>query len=70
MHERESDDSDENMSDPFVDQHQALAGDSGSVLQVVRNPGWLLPYLSCAVVSLGMLIHFGINLSRYLRRLA
>jgi hypothetical protein len=51
-------------------QHQALAGDSGSVLQVVRNPGWLLPYLSCAVVSLGMLTHFGINLSRYLRRLA
>lgn len=51
-------------------QHQALAGDSGSVLQVVRNPGWLLPYLSCAVVSLGMLIHFGINLSRYLRRMA
>lgn len=49
-------------------QHQALAGDSGSVLQVVRNPGWLLPYLSCAVVSVGMLIHFGINLSRYLRR--
>lgn len=49
-------------------QHQALAGDSGSVLQVVRNPGWLLPYLSCAVVSMGMLVHFGINLSRYLRR--
>jgi len=49
-------------------QHQALAGDSGSVLQVVRNPGWLLPYLSCAVVSLGMLVHFGINLSRFLRR--
>lgn len=49
-------------------QHQALAGDSGSVLQVVRNPGWLLPYLSCVVVSLGMLVHFGANLSRFLRR--
>ena len=51
-------------------QHQALAGDSGSVLQVVRNPGWTLPYLSCAVVSLGMLVHFGATLMRYMRRQA
>jgi hypothetical protein len=51
-------------------QHQALAGDSGSVLQVVRNPGWTLPYLSCAVVSLGMLVHFGATLLRYMRRQA
>jgi hypothetical protein len=35
-------------------------------LQVVRNPGWTLPYLSCIVVSLGMLIHFGIHLSGFL----
>ena len=51
-------------------QHQALAGDSGSVLQVVRNPGWTLPYLSCAVVSLGMLTHFGAILLRHLRKQA
>ncbi len=51
-------------------QHQALAGDSGSVLQVVRNPGWTLPYLSCAVVSMGMLIHFGATLLRYMRKQA
>ena len=51
-------------------QHQSLAGDSGSVLQVVRNPGWTLPYLSCAVVSLGMLVHFGATLMRYMRRQA
>jgi hypothetical protein len=42
--------------------------DSGTVLQVVRNPGWLLPYLSCAVVSLGMILHFGMNLAKFTSR--
>lgn len=32
---------------------------SGTVLQVVRNPGWLLPYVSCGLVVSGMLFHFG-----------
>jgi hypothetical protein len=41
-----------------------------TVLQVVRNPGWLMPYVSCAVVSLGMLVHFGIHLVGFLRRRA
>jgi hypothetical protein len=39
-----------------------------TVLQVVRNPGWLLPYVSCTVVALGMLVHFGIHLVGFLRR--
>ncbi|MCE9546956.1 MAG: cytochrome c biogenesis protein ResB [Planctomycetia bacterium] len=42
--------------------------DMGTVLQVVRNPGWLLPYISCTLVGLGMLVHFGILLVRFLRR--
>lgn len=42
--------------------------ETGTVLQVVRNPGWLLPYISCVVVTLGMLIHFGINLLSFLQR--
>ena len=42
--------------------------DSGTVLQVVRNPGWMLPYLSCALVSLGLLLHFGTRLSSSVRR--
>jgi ResB-like family len=42
--------------------------DGGSVLQVVRNPGWEMPYVSCAMVSVGMLIHFGIHLLGFLRR--
>jgi hypothetical protein len=37
-------------------------GDTLSVLQVVQNPGWLLPYISCTLITLGLLIHFGITL--------
>jgi hypothetical protein len=39
-------------------------GDRLSILQVVRNPGWLLPYVSCALVSVGLLVHFAISLRR------
>lgn len=40
-----------------------LQGDAGTVLQVVQNPGWLIPYISCIMVTLGMLIHFGARLA-------
>ncbi len=43
-------------------------GDGGTVLQVVRNPGWLLPYISCCLVGGGMLLHFGMKLVPVLRR--
>jgi hypothetical protein len=43
---------------------------TGTILQVVRNPGWLLPYLSCCMVSFGMLLHFGMNLFRFIERRA
>jgi hypothetical protein len=45
-------------------------GDTLSVLQVVDNPGWLIPYISCALVTLGLLVHFAIGLRRGLRRAA
>jgi ResB-like family len=41
-----------------------------TVLQVVRNPGWLMPYISCAMVSIGMIIHFGMHLISFLERRA
>lgn len=44
--------------------------EKGTVLQVVRNPAWLLPYISCGVVTLGMLIHFGITLIGFLQKRA
>jgi ResB-like family len=48
----------------------SVLGRNGTVLQVVRNPGWVLPYLSCIVVGLGMLVHFTLNLSTFLNRRA
>jgi hypothetical protein len=42
----------------------------GTVLQVVRNPGWLMPYVSCAMVTLGMLVHFLLHLQGFLKRRA
>ncbi|MFG0300470.1 MAG: cytochrome c biogenesis protein CcsA [Phycisphaerales bacterium JB047] len=41
---------------------------SGTVLQVVRNPGWLMPYLACVLVSLGMTWHFLQSITAFLRR--
>jgi len=42
-------------------------GKNLSVLQVVRNPGWLIPYISVALMSLGLVWHFGVSLLRFLR---
>jgi len=43
-------------------------GETITILQVVQNPGWLLPYISCVVVTLGMLLHFVLALRRSLTR--
>lgn len=43
-------------------------GDMGTVLQVVRNPGWLMPYIACTLGALGMLIHFGQQLLKSFSR--
>lgn len=50
--------------------YQASFGknDTLSVLSVVENPGWLLPYVSCVLVSIGLLVHFAIVLRRSLKR--
>jgi hypothetical protein len=44
--------------------------DTLSILQVVENPGWLIPYVSTVLVTLGLLVHFAISLRRGLRRAA
>lgn len=50
--------------------YQASFGknDTLSILSVVENPGWLLPYVSCTLISLGLLWHFAIVLRRSLKR--
>jgi len=39
-------------------------GDTLSILQVVENPGWLLPYISCVLVTIGLVIHFTISMRK------
>ena len=34
----------------------------GTILQVVRNPGWLTPYFSCVLVGLGLVVQFAVHL--------
>lgn len=41
-----------------------------TILQVVRNDGWMIPYLSCMFVMIGMTYHMGSNLIAFLRRRA
>jgi hypothetical protein len=41
-----------------------------SVFQVVENPGWLFPYASCLLISLGLLWHFLLSLKRFTKRSA
>ncbi len=50
--------------------YQASYGKEGklSILQVVQNPGWTLPYISCGIITLGLLLHFGLTLRRSLQQ--
>ncbi len=41
--------------------------DHGTVLQVVHNPGWLTPYISCGLIGLGMLVQFLMHLVPFLK---
>jgi hypothetical protein len=42
--------------------------DRTSILQVVSNPSWTLPYIACALMTLGLAIQFLIHLLGYVRR--
>lgn len=49
--------------------YQASFGnnDLTSILLVVRNPSWWLPYVSCLLMGLGMAFQFGASLFRHVR---
>jgi len=49
-------------------QYQTLAGDKFTVLEVVRNPSWLLPYISCSLIALGLVTQFGMHLVNFTKR--
>lgn len=39
-----------------------------TVLQVVRNPSWLIPYISCSMIGAGLLLQFLTHLGRFLKK--
>jgi len=46
----------------------SFEGEHTSILQVVRNPGWVLPYVSCIMMGLGLLVQFGLHLAGFFRQ--
>ena len=48
-------------------QSSVLGDAQGTVFQVVRNAGWMIPYVSCMIVGTGLLAHFILYLMGYLR---
>jgi cytochrome c biogenesis protein ResB len=48
-------------------QFQMAAAVGSSTLQVVRNPGWLTPYISCTLVGVGLLWQFMSHLIVFLK---
>jgi hypothetical protein len=42
--------------------------DRTTILQVVRNPSWLLPYVACALMTVGLLAQFGIHLMGFVQK--
>lgn len=47
---------------------QLADGREVTTLQVVQNSGWLIPYVACSITALGMCVHFGGTLRRFVRR--
>lgn len=62
------------MNDPLRHRGDAIFQSSftqdekATILQVVSNIGWWMPYLSCVLVMLGMAVHFTIKLVTFLVR--
>jgi len=42
--------------------------DHNTILQVVRNPSWVLPYIACIMMGAGLVIQFGIHLFGFFRK--
>jgi ABC-type transport system involved in cytochrome c biogenesis permease subunit len=50
--------------------HPLGNGVEATTFQVVTNSGWMIPYVSCMIVAVGMLAQFLITLTRFLNRRA
>ena len=45
-------------------------GDAVTILQVVRNPSWLVPYVSCVLVGVGLAVQFLMHLFGFIKKRA
>jgi ResB-like family len=43
------------------------SNDTSTILQVVRNPSWIAPYVACSAIALGLAIQFLIHLAAFAR---
>jgi ABC-type transport system involved in cytochrome c biogenesis permease subunit len=48
--------------------HRDSAGREYTTLQIVRNTGWMMPYVACMLVAWGMAYQFGVTLTRFVGR--
>ena len=53
----------------YQSQVNNINGVDTTVLQVVHNPGWALPYIACTMVCLGMIVHFLLHLMSFFHRM-
>lgn len=49
-------------------QHSFMSDEITSILQVVKNPGRLFPYISCSLITLGLVVQFVVSLERFSQR--
>ena len=50
--------------------HRDSLGRESTTLQIVRNTGWMMPYVACMLVAWGMAYQFGVTLTRFVGRRA
>ena len=48
--------------------YHALPGGEATTLQVVHNRGWMIPYVACMVVVIGLVAHFLMTVTRFVGR--
>jgi ResB protein required for cytochrome c biosynthesis len=49
-------------------QYQMDSANKSTVLQVVRNPSWQMPYVACTLMALGLFWQFGQSLRAFIRK--
>jgi hypothetical protein len=46
----------------------SFIGANTTILQVVENPSWMLPYISCTIMTVGMVVQFMMSLVVFARK--